>query len=231
MKSTMKKVLVFAILLLNVATLWANPNKKIREFYNPETKHEIGIGIGEFTTSTLHNAQLFHDCDDDVYSVVEKKDHHLPAIDVRYFYKLAKRFKIGMDMTWQKSKKKYHLTTTEVPYFLTNEYDINCVKREIEFWTGKGDEEDVSNYLSLVPQIKLTLLNRQKFAIYQRYGVGVSFEHIKYAFGYSDSKDVFINPCGSLLGFEFGGSQLRGYFETLSLTPQGFIHGGLKYEF
>ncbi len=40
-----------------------------------------------------------------------------------------------------------------------------------------------------------------------------------------------MNLCISLLGFEFGGSTLRGYFETLEFSPQGFIHAGIKYDF
>ncbi|MBP5703506.1 MAG: hypothetical protein J6X12_02250 [Paludibacteraceae bacterium] len=45
----MKKIVVFLTLLFCATSILAKEYsgaKKIREFYNPETKHEIGVGIG-----------------------------------------------------------------------------------------------------------------------------------------------------------------------------------------
>lgn len=34
-----------------------------------------------------------------------------------------------------------------------------------------------------------------------------------------------------LLGFEIGGNKLRGFIEPIAVSPQGLIHGGIKYDF
>ena len=232
----MKKIIVFLTLLFCATSILAKEYsgaKKIREFYNPETKHEIGVGIGWMTFTNLLNYPGWG-CDDD-YTPIDKKYSYTPAYNVHYYYKLHRRVKLGMDITWQKNK------TNSV--FSTDIFNAN-----VDRFTQKHDEEMLEGYLKkydswqkecgtttynhliFAPQVKLTWLSREHFAIYQRYGIGLDLEFSK---NQNEEKDrrVCPTPCAALLGLEFGGGKFRGYFETLELSAQGLFHGGIKFDF
>lgn len=78
--------------------------------------------------------------------------------------------------------------------------------------------------------MKLTLISRQHFALYQRYGVGPTIK-----FGHDHDGNPYThldyNICVSPLGFEIGGNKIRGFIEPIAVSPQGLIHGGIKYDF
>lgn len=238
----MKKLFLF-LALLNVTSLFANPHKKIREFYNPETKHEIGAGIGWWTFTNFLNSDF--SCIDD-WKPIDEEYSYTPAFNVHYYYKLHRRVKLGMDVTWQKNKRNYVFSTEKY------ENGINDFNRRLEEARGTENEEFVKskleeyqqsyddwqnhcgletyNHLILTPQVKLTWLSREHFAIYQRYGIGLDLEFNKSVNG---EKNTWAcpSPCAALLGLEFGGGKFRGYFETIELSAQGLFHGGIKFDF
>lgn len=234
----MKKAILFFLLLLNVNVVFS---KRQRHFYENTTKHEVGLGIGHFTSNDLTDIPS-HDLIEE-NRVIDIDYSYTPAINLHYYYKEHRRIKAGLDVTWQKTKRNTYLKITEVPDYLIQDRDknkgnprgesaqkeIDQYKREIEYWKERCRMSECI-YLDVIPQIKLTIISRQHFAMYQRYGIGVSFHYRKYAGKITYEKN-YMNLCISLLGFEFGGSTLRGYFETLEFSPQGFIHAGIKYDF
>ena len=233
---SVKKIVVFLTLLFCATSILAKEYsgaKKIREFYNSETKHEIGVGIGWMTFTNLLNFPGW-DSEDD-FTPIDKEYSYTPAYNIHYYYKLHRRVKLGMDITWQKNK------TNSV--FSTDIFNAN-----VDRFTQKHDEELLEGYLMqydswqkecgtttynhliFAPQVKLTWLSRGHFAIYQRYGIGLDLEFSK---NQNEEKDrrVCPTPCAALLGLEFGGGKFRGYFETLELSAQGLFHGGIKFDF
>lgn len=239
----MKRLFLF-LALINATTLFANPQKRIREFYNPETKHEIGAGIGWWTFTNL--VDYTFGCVDGDEPPIDEKYSYTPAFNVHYYYKLHRRVKLGMDITWQKNKKNYVFSSVRY------ENSINAFNRRLEEARGTQYEEYVKtklevyeqsydewqkecgletyNHFIFAPQVKLTWLSREHFAIYQRYGIGLDLEFIKSVNG-DKSTWACPTPCAALLGLEFGGKKFRGYFETLELSAQGFFHGGIKVDF
>lgn len=238
----MKRFFLF-LALINATTLFANPHKKIREFYNPETKHEIGAGIGWWSFTNL--LDLDFGCIDD-WEPIDEKYSYTPAFNVHYYYKLHRRVKLGMDITWQKNKKN--------KVFLKDNYeaDLYNLNNNLEKARGTDYEEyaqraldnyqqnydkwqkecglETFNHFIFAPQVKLAWLSREHLAIYQRYGIGLDLGFVKHDNG-EKYTEVHPTPCAALLGFEFGGGKFRGYFETLELSAQGFFHGGIKVDF
>ena len=238
----MKKAILLVVTLLNAISISARGNKP---FYDPDTKHEIGAGIGCFTFANILDSPNIFSCEDDE-KPIEKEYSYTPAINVHYYYKLHRRVKLGMDLTWQKNQKDI--------VFLTSYYNqhINYLTKNLEEALGTTNEVEAQkkldlfenqydqwqkecgtktyNHLILVPQIKLTWISREHFSFYQRYGIGLNLGFIK---DVNEEKytEVCPVPCVALLGLEFGGKNLRGYFETIELSAQGLFHAGVKYEF
>lgn len=126
---SVKKIIVFLTLLFCATSILAKEYsgaKKIREFYNPETKHEIGVGIGWMTFTNLLNFPGW-DSEDD-FTPIDKEYSYTPAYNVHYYYKPHRRVKLGMDITWQKNK------TNSV--FSTDIFNAN-----VDRFTQKHDEE------------------------------------------------------------------------------------------
>lgn len=238
----MRKAILLVVILLNTINISAKGNKP---FYDPDTKHEIGAGIGYLTFTNILDSPNIFSCEDDD-KPIEKDFSYTPAINVHYYYKLHKRVKLGMDITWQKNKKDIVFSTS---YY--NNYINNITKnledargtiyeeyfqKELEFYENHYDQwqkecgTKTYNHLILVPQIKLTWISREHFSFYQRYGIGLNLGFIK---DIDEEKytEVCPAPCATLLGLEFGGKKLRGYFETIELSAQGLFHAGIKYDF
>lgn len=240
----MKKAILLVVILLNAISISARGNKP---FYDPDTKHEIGAGIGCFTfANILDSPDIFKfNCEDDD-KPIEKDFSYTPAINVHYFFKLHRRVKLGMDITWQKNKTDIVFLTSyynnHVNYLTKDLEDArgtthgDYIQKELEFYKNNYDQwqkecgTKTYNHLILVPQIKLTWISREHFAFYQRYGIGLNLGFIK---DIDEEKytEVCPAPCVALLGLEFGGKKLRGYFETIELSAQGLFHAGVKYEF
>ncbi len=238
----MRKAILLVAILLNAISVFARGNKL---FYDPNTKHEIGAGIGHLTFTNILDSPNIFSCDDDE-KPIKKEYSYTPAFNVHYYYKLHKRVKLGMDITWQKNKTDIVFSTS---YY--NNYINNLTKKledtrgtiyeeyfqkELEFYKNHYDQwqkecgTKTYNHLILVPQIKLTWVSREHFAFYQRYGIGLNLGFIK---DIDDEKytEACPVPCVAFLGLEFGGKKLRGYFETIELSAQGLFHAGIKYDF
>lgn len=238
----MRKAILLVVILLNTINISAKGNKP---FYDPDTKHEIGAGIGYFTFANILDSPNIFSCEDDD-KPIEKEFSYTPAINVHYYYKLHRRVKLGMDITWQKNKTDIVFSTSYynnyINYLTKNLEDTHgtiyeeYIQKELEFYKNNYDQwqeecgTKTYNHLILVPQIKLTLVSREHFSLYQRYGIGLNLGFIK---DLNDEKytEVCPVPCVALLGLEFGGKKLRGYFETIELSAQGLLHAGIKYDF
>ncbi len=239
----MKKIIVFLTLLFCATSLLAkgySGAKKFREFYESDTKNEIGAGFGFLTLYDIHTDNHYNDA----YEIVNKEYPYLPTLNLYYFRKLHRRIKLGLDVTWQKTKEEYHLNEdrindTYAEIQKINDWETNPEKRiqdqiralekDIDYWKNRSNK-DIDKYLKFTVEMKLTLISRQHFALYQRYGVGptIKFEHDHDGKPYTH---LDYNICVSPLGFEIGGNKIRGFIEPIAVSPQGLIHGGIKYDF
>lgn len=239
----MRKIIVFLTLLFCATSIHAkgySGTKRFREFYESDTKNEIGAGFGFLTLNDIHIDNHY----DDAFEIVNKEYSHIPTLNLYYFRKLHRRIKLGLDVTWQKTKDIYHLdedriTDAYAEIQKTNDWETNPEERiqhqirtlehDIDYWKNRSNE-DVEKFLKFTVEMKLTLISRQHFALYQRYGVGPTIK-----FGHNEKREAYThlnyNICVSLLGFEFGGNKLRGFIEPIAVSPQGLIHGGIKYDF
>jgi hypothetical protein len=98
----MKKAILFFLLLLNVNVVFS---KRQRHFYENTTKHEVGLGIGHFTSNDLTDIPS-HDFIEE-NRVIDIDYSYTPAINLHYYYKEHRRIKAGLDVTWQKNKTKH----------------------------------------------------------------------------------------------------------------------------
>ena len=109
----MKKIIVFLTLLFCATSLLAkgySGAKKIREFYESDTKNEIGAGFGFLTLYDIPTE--IHD--NNAFEIVDKEYSHRPTLNLYYFRKLHRRIKLGLDVTWQKTKEEYHLNEDRI---------------------------------------------------------------------------------------------------------------------
>lgn len=242
---SVKKIIVFLTLLFCATSLLAkgySGAKKFREFYESDTKNEIGAGFGFLTLYDIPTE--IHD--NNAFEIVNKEYTHRPTLNLYYFRKLHRRIKLGLDVTWHKTKEEYHLNEDRI----TDAYaeiqkikdleaypeeriqnQIKTLEKDIDYWKNRSNE-DVEKFLKFTVEMKLTLISRQHFALYQRYGAGPT---IKSGHNNKNKGEAYThldyNICVSPLGFEFGGNKLRGFIEPIAVSPQGLIHGGIKYDF
>ena len=93
--------------------------------------------------------------------------------------------------------------------------------------------ERTRHYISVIPALKYSWVNKNSWALYSKLGVGpmLMMERSKDLVKNSDETDsqFYFAFQASLLGVEFGG-KLRGFIEA-GVGEQGILLAGLKYKF
>lgn len=95
--------------------------------------------------------------------------------------------------------------------------------------TKTGDR--TRNYISLIPAIKYSWVNKNHFAFYSKVGIGGTLAMSKTNSNGESANDnkLYFAYQVSVAGIEFG-SKFRGFVE-LGIGEQGIILAGLKYKF
>lgn len=167
-------------------------------FCKSSYKHEIGIGFGKSTTlkpSTHHSNNVYK-----WYPI----NYHL-----MYHYNLTPKIGIGISLDYTRS-----YFTKEICY----EYN-----EKGRFIGGHlVDKKKYTEWISLSTSFRHYWFNKKHFAMYSRYGLGVTFTE-----GQERNTSILFNL--SPFSIEFGDKRLRFYSELLSIGSYGLINGGLKF--
>lgn len=234
----MKNFLVTIFLLMSVSSVFA--------FYSNDKEHEISVGYGRFSFLHLGNTFFNFGSEDGLWYVDEDKSFY-GTVNVSYLHQTEKkRLKFGAMFTYEGYKNIK--TPCSVPgwlYHWTSYYEIKGgdlspsmiekiekEKEEVEHFKRIAEEMsgvERINVFTFEPIWKLTIARTEKFAFYQRYGLGLSVKI---------DKDVDERKCSAFPAFtispacfEFGNDRLRGFVEVLSFSFQGVFNGGLVYQF
>lgn len=222
------KVMMLAAILSFCGTTAIQAQTK---YYN--TRNEIGLTIGGGSNTEFLN--FYSDLADILataavtttmtggkytgyYDYGKKK--RIPAIGIEYFYHLNKVVGLGGIATFNGMHRDMYAT------WVDNETGDTRVDK-----TGEARRQNIS----IMPAAKFDWLRRKNIGLYSKLAVGPTFMHESQAddaeggTNYSDT-DVVINFQLSLIGFEAGSENWRGFAE-LGFGEQGIALVGVKYKF
>lgn len=198
----MKKIIAFV-------TIFAVALGSAFSAQGQEFKHELGISYG-----ALSNSQIIDDYEGAILTglsvggVSFGHDHYVGPISVDYFYHINPLVGVGA-----------------IASIGFNNQDV------IE--EGGVNGKVKHQYYTLMPAVKLDWFRRDKFGMYSKLAVGATLRNENYdpETGESDSdSELHVNWQASLIGFELGGVQTRGFLE-LGTGEQGILVLGLRHKF
>jgi len=222
------KILMLATILSFCGTTAMQAQTK---YYN--TRNEIGLTIGGGSNSELLNmytdiAELL------ATSAVTTsmtggeytghyrygKKNYIPTIGIEYFYHLNKVVGLGGIATFNGMSRDMYATWVDNKTGITREDK-----------TGEARRQNIS----ILPAAKFDWLRRKNIGLYSKLAAGVTIMHesqqddAEGGLDYNDT-DVLFNFQLSLIGFEAGSENWRGFAE-LGFGEQGIALIGVKYKF
>lgn len=174
-----------------------------------EFKHELGISYG-----ALSNSLIIDDFENAIITGLTTSDvtfghnHYAGPIAVDYFYRVSPLVGVGA-----------------IGAFGVNTQ--NVIENKVK--NGKIRH----NYYTVMPAVKLDWLRKEKFGMYSKLAIGGTLrtENFDPDNGESDTDtQVHLNWQVSLVGFEVGGVQTRGFLE-LGTGEQGVLVLGMRHKF
>ena len=174
-----------------------------------EFKHELGIGYG-----ALSNSLIIDDFENAIITGVTAAgvtfghNHYAGPISVDYFYHISPLVGVG--------------AIGAVGFNNQNVIEDKALNGKIHH-----------QYYTLMPAVKLDWFRRDKFGMYSKLAAGATLraEQFDPDHGESDSDaQVHFNWQVSLIGFELGGVQTRGFLE-LGTGEQGVAVLGVRHKF
>ena len=200
----MKKVFItLAVSLLTAINVIAQ---------NEELRHEIGISYGA-GISLIGNgigSAISHGVLELIADKSWANDKQFGTLGMEYFYHFNnRRLAVGGVVTYAK-------------------YSEDVVDKN-DNMKVYGDR--TRRYMSVMPAIKYSWINKHHFALYSKVAVGgtlTSSKSTENGKSENNSKLYFMGQV-SAIGVEFG-SKLRGFFEVGG-GEQGIVLGGIKYKF
>lgn len=196
------KMILAAVLVCGAMSVQA------QDYY--ETKHEIGISVGALATSQLINSmEDFATIGTSLGTVSYDNESNVPAIAIDYYYHVTKGVAVGAILG-------YSGRTQDI------------------LIAGKKNGEAKRSTFSLIPTVKFDWLRKKNIGLYSKIGAGVSMmsDSQKYENNSKKQNDTrfHFNFQASLIGFEFGSENFRGFTE-LGVGQQGMALAGLRYKF
>ena len=228
----MKKILATALMAAMVSTN-ISAQSTFDTYYN--TKHELGITIGSAANTEIFSGladltkiaasaivttamtggigTAYYDYGDASY---------IPTLSVEYYYHVNKVIGLGGFVSYNGLNRDMYFT-----------YRNNTNGASTKEKTGEAKRRN----LSIIPTAKFDWLRMKHIGLYSKLGAGISTMHEsqkddKQVEGSTDYKntDVIFNFHVSLLGFEAGSENFRGFVEA-GMGEQGIVLAGMRYKF
>ncbi len=201
----MKKLLFIVVSALTAATV-----AQAQDGYN-DTKHEVAISFG-----AASNSQWINGLEDATTilvsgsSVTYDNEKFRGPFSAEYFYHLKPWLGVG-----------------GIFVFAHNKQDILFMK--------KKDGELKHSYFTLLPAVKFDWLRKKHIGMYSKLGTGLTLRKESIDCDESDVEQeddtmIHFNWQLTLLGFEAGGTKLRGFVE-LGCGEQGVALVGVRCKF
>lgn len=243
----MRRVLIWCLNLLFCSSICSSAETEF------ENLNEINISYGLGTSTAFFqkpfNIDNYLEDFDDVlcYEDVTNVDYwHTGAISFSYMRQVSNKVKWGAAVSFERTYLKRYLELNDVPKYYYEELDKAKAEGDLDrqkylqnyIDSYKDILENARGYLgtstkthiTILPQVKLTYINHNHWAFYQRYGAGFDIQDRKGRKG-QHNQSVGWNICVVPAGFEFGGSYMRGIIEFPAFSPQGFLCLGMKFDF
>lgn len=201
----MKKALLMAVVALMAATSACAQNG-----YN-DTRHEVAVSLGAGSNSDIINT--FEAVGAAMFGITLENESFIGPISAEYFYHVKPWLGVGGIFVYGQM--------TQDAYF-----------------TGKSNGKDgeyKNHYFTLMPAVKFDWLRKSHFGLYSKLAVGATLrsetiETVSQSMTDATESAVHFNWQASLLGFEAGSMQLRGFAE-LGVGEQGVFVAGVRYKF
>lgn len=241
----MKRFIAIALMFLSISSACA--------FCPSEKRHEISFGYGRFSLMHLNETLFHNDSEDGLWYVDEEKKFY-GTFSASYLRQTKnQRLKFGVLFTyegyktiktaesvpsWLQIDLSYYeekLKNKSLSQDIKEEYEakVEQEKKKIENFKRTADKlsgEERDNTFTFEPILKVTIARTEKFAFYQRYGLGLCIDKETTV---DKEKNYNVYPAFTISPacFEFGNNKLRGFVEILSFSYQGVFNGGLIYQF
>ena len=198
----MNRFLILAAVLC-MGTLSMNAQKGYEDI-----RHEVAVGIGVYS-----NSQWI----DDLETVTTTFNHvtfdnesYKGPLSVEYFYHMKSWLGVGGIFAYGRHTQDVYYGQLKL-----------------------GEAKD--SYFTLMPAVKFDWLRKSHFGLYSKLAVGATLrsetiETVSQSMTDATESAVHFNWQASLLGFEAGSMQLRGFAE-LGVGEQGVIVAGVRYKF
>ena len=197
----MKKFYLMAIAAL-MATMSVNAQSE-------DYKHDIAISYGWLSNSDI--LDIYENIGGAIVGERTDNDKFFGPLSVEYFYHVKPWLGVGAIAAYGSMKQDYYLGSKS---------------------DGK-DGEIKNNYFTLMPAVKFDWLRKSHFGLYSKLGFGATLrtEKMDNTTGNDNNDSEFhVNWQVSVLGFEFGGQQVRGFVE-LGTGEQGIFSAGVRAKF
>lgn len=177
-----------------------------------EIKHEIAVSLGGMSNSNWIDA--FENIGGAIAGARFDGDKFIGPFSAEYFYHLNNKFSVGGIFCYGQLKEDVYMDGLKNPK------------------SGKL----TNGYFTVMPAVKYDWVTTENIGLYTKAGAGITFrsEDVKFDDNsrYSDFSDseVHINWHLSLIGFEAGSRNLRGFVE-LGVGEQGMGQVGIRCKF
>ncbi|MCQ2192804.1 MAG: hypothetical protein MJZ23_08115 [Paludibacteraceae bacterium] len=208
-----------------------------------EQPNELNFGYGRATTTALFQSDIWDGLNLDGDTHISTNFSYSGAFTFSYLHQVANKVKVGFSFSYERTRLEKVFNGTEVPKYyydrLEKETDpiirenlqrrIDEMQNSIDYYKSQAGTS-TKQHFTILPQLKLTYVNREHFAFYQRYGLGFDIQSRKDKDG-NRNNSVGGNLCIVPVGIEFGGQYVRGIFECPAFSPQGLFYLGVKCDF
>jgi hypothetical protein len=203
MNMFMKQKLIF--LLMAAALTLVAVSVKAQEGYD-DSKYEISVGIGAYTYSHIKFGKDYSIDLSDAYLI---DDGYNRAFSGECYYRLKPSLGVGGVFVYTDSEDVYYMKDTPIKVGVKN---TRC--------------------FTLMPAVKYDWFRRKYFGMYSKLALGASICRKRYrysvpVFDNESHHEFLLNFQATFIGFEFGGSHFRGYYE-MGGGEQGFMVMGLR---
>ena len=201
-----KRNLLLAIIAV-LAMSGTSQSAKAQDYY--ETKHDLAFSYG-----LCANSQVLGFTGDVLGTLFTgghltyDNNNHIGPIAAEYFCHTSKVVSVGAIGAYTRHSK-----------------DV--------YYNNEKRGTTTSNYVSLIPAVKIDWLRRENIGLYSKLGVGASFEmqhNVTVEGKKDDNNEVYVTWQASLIGFEAGNSNVRGFIE-LGCGEQGVALAGVRCKF